>query len=369
MIFVLLFALSSATYQTLDADEALEQLRNGNFDFVLDVGTLEAFLKERLDGAYHLGSMLRKRGEQQTSTVPSNSENRPLEDHIRKLEGCESAKIGVHSFGQSNESIFSSQEVAAKLEELGFSNVFDLGDVSYTRGHDDIQKNNGERTGRRRPQCAHTRNEGGRGGKGRGKGKGSGNDKGRGRHGERGHHDKGRGDKGSGRHGERGQQHEGRGHRGRGHHEGRGHHQGHEQREEQQKMPEVNNPSNFNGETARFANDGRNEYFSEREGARTSGRHHRHHRKGESQTTKYLKYGGIGLGSLLAVVAIVSIFWFCKRRNHSPTIVNEAEGELGEGSKAGTVVLPVETINDGYTPEGWGETTLEDEKSHKSLSE
>merc|ERR1712079_174232 len=58
------------------------------------------------------------------------------------------------------EAIFSTTEVAAKLSELGFSNVFDLGDVSVAREHEDIPKASGEHTGKCKPECVIRRPHG-----------------------------------------------------------------------------------------------------------------------------------------------------------------------------------------------------------------
>jgi len=189
MLLVLILSVISAFgYQTLDQEEALQNLREGTFDIILDIRTLEDFETLRLDNAYHIGSLMHRphrhrgkdgesdssqgrphfedRGKDSESESSSDSsedrlrfedgERPPLEAHVRGLHGCEDVRIAVHSMGgETNiEAIFSTTEVAAKLSELGFNNVFDLGDVSVAREHEDIPKASGERTGKCRPECA-----------------------------------------------------------------------------------------------------------------------------------------------------------------------------------------------------------------------
>jgi len=174
MLLVLILSVISAFgYQTLDQEEALQNLREGTFDIILDIRTLEDFETLRLDNAFHMGSLMHRRhrhrrgkdGKDSESESSSDSsedrphfeegERPPLEAHVRRLHGCEDVKIAVHSMGgETNiEAIFSTTEVAAKLSELGFNNVFDLGDVSVAREHEDIPKASGERTGKCRPEC------------------------------------------------------------------------------------------------------------------------------------------------------------------------------------------------------------------------
>jgi len=168
MLLVLILSVISAFgYQTLDQEEALQNLREGIFDIVLDIRTLEDFETLRLDNAYHIGSLMhrrhRHRGKDSESESSSDSSERPnLEAHVRRLHGCEDVRIAVHSMGgETNiEAIFSTTEVAAKLSELGFNNVFDLGDVSVAREHEDIPKASGERTGKCRPECVIRRPHG-----------------------------------------------------------------------------------------------------------------------------------------------------------------------------------------------------------------
>lgn len=177
MLLVLILSVISAfAYQTLDQEEALQNLREGTFDIILDTRTLEDFETLRLDNSYHVGSLMHRRhrhrgkdGERESSSDSSedrphfeDGERPPLEDHVRRLHGCEDVRIAVHSMGgETNiEAIFSTTEVAAKLSELGFNNVFDLGDVSVAREHDDIPKASGEHTGKCRPECVIRRPHG-----------------------------------------------------------------------------------------------------------------------------------------------------------------------------------------------------------------
>merc|ERR1719229_447329 len=85
---------------------------------------------------------------------PFPRERPSLEDHVRRLHGCEDARIAVHSMEslQTNlEETFSTTDVAAKLSELGFNNVFDLGDMSIAQNHGDILTSG--QTDKCRPEC------------------------------------------------------------------------------------------------------------------------------------------------------------------------------------------------------------------------
>jgi len=171
LVFVLSI-ISAFGYQTLDQEEALQNLREGNFDVILDIRALEDFETLRLHNAYHLGSLMRRRhghrdreSESDSSSDeerPQNGERPPLEAHMQRLHGCEESRIAVHSMGGETNigAIFSTTEVASKLSELGFNNVFDLGDISIAREHEDIPKASGERTGRCRPECVSRRHHG-----------------------------------------------------------------------------------------------------------------------------------------------------------------------------------------------------------------
>jgi len=312
MLLVLILSVISAFgYQTLDQEEALQNLREGTFDIILDIRTLEDFETLRLDNAFHIGSLMhrrhRHRGKDSESESSSDSsedrphfeegERPPLEAHVRRLHGCEDVRIAVHSMGgETNiEAIFSTTEVAAKLSELGFNNVFDLGDVSVAREHEDIPKASGERTGKCRPECVIRRPHG------------------------HGHHGYGRRPRpdGDSQEGALGMEH------------GREHHRSRHGRSEGKKFGDSSSSEST-----------------------------------EQVLTSFAKYFGITFGSFVIVAMIFCMYQKHYRKQH---VVLPEEPEIKaipEGSGEGTFVVsfndpetgsPIETING--SPEGSGETT------------
>lgn len=169
MLLVLLISFISASgFETVEQENALQMLREGNFDIILDIRSRQDFESLRLDGAFHLGSLMHRRHhhgrhhghhDSESSSDSSEDEHRerpPLEAHAHRLHGCENSRIAVHHMGsgEDSEMPFSTAEVAYVLSELGFTNVFDLGDVSVAANHDDIATTSGERSGKCRPECA-----------------------------------------------------------------------------------------------------------------------------------------------------------------------------------------------------------------------
>jgi len=335
MLLVLILSVISAFgYQTLDQEEALQNLREGTFDIILDIRTLEDFETLRLDNAYHVGSLMHhhrhrgKDGENESSSDSSeedrphfeDGERPPLEDHVRRLHGCEDVRIAVHSMGgETNiEAIFSTTEVAAKLSELGFNNVFDLGDVSVARDHEDIPKASGEQTGECRPECVIRQPHG--------------------------HHEHGRGPRpnGESQQGALGMENE--------------RHQSHRGRSKGHKFGDSSSSEST-----------------------------------EAVLTSFAKYFGITFGSFVLVAMLYCMYQKHYRKRHVVLAEEPQIKAIQEGSGEGSFVVsvndpktgsPIETING--SPEGFGETTeptelppsfeevyknTEDAKQHTVLTE
>lgn len=304
LLVIILSVFGALGYESLGEEDALQRLREGNFDVILDIRSIEDFESLRLDGAFHLGS-LKHRGrhharESESSSSSESSEEEPantrfLGRHAHHLRGCEDSTIAVHSMGanEGTQLPFSTEEVAHFLSESGFNNVFDLGDVSIAKNHDDIPKASGERAGRCKPECALGRSP---------------------PHGHHGHH---------GRHD----------HHGHGRPEGEYNH----------------------------------EHDAEAMGSyhmRHRARHHDSSEDSSSVATSFVKYFGITFGAFVILSILICLYKKCMVKED--VVVVAAQPRIQEGSQiegSGFAVAindpetgsPIETING--SPEGWGEHT------------
>lgn len=305
LLLIILLAIGALGYESLEQEDALQRLREGNFDIVLDVRSLEDFETIRLEGAFHLGSLKHRARHHQGRESESSSSSDSSEDeqmtrhgqlgrHARHLRGCEDSTIAVHSMGtnEDTEFPFSTAEVAQFLSESGFNSVFDLGDVAIAEHHDDIAKTSGERTGRCKPECALGRGP---------------------PHGYHGHH---------------------------GHH---GHHG----------RPQGEHSHEHNA-------DAMGSYYS-----RHRARHHdSSNDDSRSVTTSFVKYFGITFGAFVILSILICFYKKCMVKDDIVVVAEQPqiqEGSQIEGSGFSVAIndpetgSPIETING--SPEGWGEDT------------
>jgi len=108
-LVIILSVIGALGYESLGEEDALQRLREGNFDVILDIRSIEDFESLRLAGAFHLGSL----------------KHRGRHHHARESESSSSSE--------------SSEEEPVDARFLG---------------RHDIPKASGERTGRCKPECA-----------------------------------------------------------------------------------------------------------------------------------------------------------------------------------------------------------------------
>merc|ERR1712038_657220 len=373
---VLTLVFCAFAQQSLNQEDALQQLKEGNFDIILDVRSLQDFETLRLENAFHLGSLMRDsrgrhRGQRESSSDSSesddmeipgrerqiNRERPPLEAHVRRLHGCENSRIGVHSMGSSDngEETFSTAEVAQALASLGFNDVFDLGDVSVAQDHTDISKTSGERTGRCRPECAHQEPPRGRGHHG---------------HGDRSEHmgRPGRGDRSEhgGRPG-RGDRSDREGRPGRG-------------RPESERPSEDEQPESREGSSGALTSGRRPPPSSKgRGGGKGKGRG-RNDSSSDEVVSSFAKYFGFTFSGFLVLAFLMCLCRRCRQKQVVEEQIPNVDGSnaIGEGSAPTYVVSidekagSIETINgssENVNPEGWGETTEEFQKPPPSFED